>query len=112
MWCTSWTVVVPSATRPASTRPAPARTSVASTGAPDSRDAAADQRMVAVGVDVGAQPGEFVDEPEPGLEQVLGDHGRALGDGVERDELRLQIGGEARVRQRDDVDGLRAAGPC
>ena len=50
------------ATSPASTSAAPARMSVASTGAPESIGDAADHGVVTVGADVGAEPGELVDE--------------------------------------------------
>ena len=93
------------------TSPTPARMSVARTGAPDSRSSPAHDGVVAVGAHVGAHPGDLVAEHEPRLEQVLGDHRGAVGDRQQRDGLRLQVGGEARVGQRHDVEALGPAGP-
>ena len=105
----SLTCVTPSATRPARISPAPARMSLARTGAPESRAHAADDGVVPVGAHVGAEPGQLAGEHEPALEDVLGDHRRAVGDRVERHDQRLQVGGEARVGQRHDVDRGRPA---
>ena len=107
MCATSCTSVVPSAASPASTSAAPARMSCARTGAPESRSRPADHRVVAVGAHVGAEPGQLVDEHPARLEDVLGDHRGAVGHGVEREHHGLQVGREARVRQRHDVDGPR-----
>lgn len=45
---------------------------------------------------------------EAGLEEVLGHHGRAVRDGVVGQGEGLQVGREARVGQRRDVEGTRA----
>ena len=82
MCCDPATVVMPSATSPASTRAAPARMSLASTGAPGEPLDAADHDVVAVDAGLGAEPDELLDRAEPGLEDVLGDHRRAVGDRV------------------------------
>ena len=74
----------PSATKPASTSPAPARMSDDHTGALDSCWTPRSDRVMAVGPGVGAEPDHLLDEPEPGLEDVLGDHRRAVGDRGER----------------------------
>ena len=91
------------------TSAAPARMSLASTGAPDSSGDAVDHDVVAVDPGVGAEPGELLDRPETRLEQVLGDHGAAVGDGVVGQRERLQVGREARVGQRRDVERPRPA---
>ena len=54
------------------------------------------------------EPGQLVGEHEPALEDVLGDHGGAVRDGVERHHQRLQVGGQARVGQRHGVDRRRS----
>ena len=80
MWKTSWTSVSPSATSPASTSPAPARMSDDHTGALDSCGM---PRTTAWWPSVRAsapEPDHLLDEPEPRLEHVLGDHRRAVGD--------------------------------
>ena len=67
---------------------------------------AADHRVVALGTDVGAHPPQFPDVQEPAFEHVLGHDARAVGDGEHREQDRLEIGGDARVRQRDQVHRL------
>ena len=81
--------------------------SVARTGAPGQARLAAHDGVVAVGSHVGAHAGDLVAEHEARLEQVLGDHRGAVGDRQQRDRLRLQVGGQARIRQRHDVEALR-----
>ena len=68
---------------------------------------AAHDRVMPVGPRVRPEPHHLVDEPEPGLEHVLGDHRRAVGDGRQRDRHRLQVRREPRVGQRDEVDRAR-----
>ena len=63
---------------------------------------------MAVGPDIGTEAHQLVDEHEPALEDVLGNEGDTIGDSIQRDGHRLQVGGKTRVGQRDDVDGLRA----
>ena len=80
MWKTSWTSVTPSATRPGEHQPGTG----ADVRGPHRRARQLrhppDHRMVAVGPGVGAEADHLLDEPEPGLENVLGDHRRAVGD--------------------------------
>ena len=104
------TVVMPSATSPAITSAAPARMSLASTGAPESRLDPVDHDVVAVHAGVRAEPGQLLDGTEARLEEVLGDHRRALGHGVEGQRERLQVGREARVGQRRHVERRRPRG--
>ena len=78
-------------------RPAPRRGSVTP----------CDHDVVAVDAGVGAEPGELLDGAEARLEEVLGDHGRALGHRVVGQREGLQVGREARVGQRRDVEGAR-----
>ena len=73
-------MVSPSAARPATTSAAPARMSCARTGAPDSRRHAADDGVVAVGADVGAEPVQLLDVAEAARVEVLGDDADAVGD--------------------------------
>ena len=82
----------------------------ARTGAPDSALDAPDDGVVVVGADVGAHADELVDVAEPAREDVLGDDADAVGDGQHGDEQRLVVGGDARVRQRGDVDRPQPAG--
>ncbi len=77
-------------------------------GAGEHRDAA-DDGVVAVGAQVRAEPGQLLGEHEPRLEDVLGDHRGARGDRGQRHRERLQVGREAGVGQRRDVEG-RAGG--
>ena len=97
-WCTPARPVPPARARPP---PDVGRLH----GGPGEPCPAAHQRVMTIGPHVGTEPRDLVDEPEPRLEQVLRDHRRAVGDGVQGDELRLQVGREARVGQGDDVDG-------
>ena len=60
--------------------------------------------MVSVDVDVRPHPPELVDEGETGLEDVLGAAAHAVRLREEDHHLWLQVGGEPRVRERDDVD--------
>ena len=100
MWSTSLTVVTPSATS-AGDHQAGAGPDV---GGPHRRRRTAGppahHGVVPVGTDVRAQPDQLVDEHEPGVEDVLGDHGGTLGHGVQAEHHRLQVGREARVGQR------------
>ena len=110
-WYTSSTSVSPSAHQPGEDQPGAGP----DVGGPHRRAGepflAADDRVVAVGAHVGAEPDQLVDEHEPALEDVLGDHRRPVADRRQRDRQRLQVGREARVGQRHDVDRARAAGP-
>ena len=73
---------------------------------------AADDGVVAVGAQVGAEPGQLLGEHEPRLEDVLGDHRGARGDRGQRHRERLQVGREARVGQRRHVEGASAGVRC
>ncbi len=89
--------VSPSATRPAMTSPAEARRSVAITVAPDSRSTpwtTATRPSTSI---LRAQAQQLVDVHEAVLEDRLGDRRRAVGDAVERHQLRLHVGRERRV---------------
>ena len=61
--------------------------------------------MTALVAHVGTHPVELGNEAEPVVEDVLGDDGRAVGSGEQRDDERQEIGGEPGERQRRDVDG-------
>src|SRR6476619_5176740 len=63
--------------------------------------------VVAVDARLGPEPVELLHGAEARLEEVLGDHGRAVGHGVAGDGERLQVGREARVGQGRDVHRLR-----
>ena len=63
--------------------------------------------MVAVDVDVGAHAAELIDEREARLEHVLGAAAHAIGLGEQHHHLRLEVGGETRVRERDHIDRLQ-----
>ena len=88
------TSVSPSAHRPAITSLAEARRSVAITGAPTSASTPLHDRRVAFDGDIGAQPMQLLHVHEPVLEDRLGDAADAVGDAVERHELRLHVGGK------------------
>ena len=108
MWNTSCTSVTPSAHQTGQHQSGPGP----DVGGPDRRAGqplpAADRRVVPVGAGVCAHPDQLVDEPESGLEHVLGDQRMAVGDRGQRQRHRLQVGGERRVRQGDEVDRPRA----
>jgi hypothetical protein len=65
------------------------------TGAPESFGDAAHDGRGAVEVDAGAHAHELGHMHEAVLEDGLGDHRGALGDGHQRHELGLHVGGEA-----------------
>ena len=75
---------------------------------PAQRLASAHQRMVAFRLHVGAEADELMDESEPRLKEVFGHQCGSVSNRVECDELGLQVRGEARIRQGDDVDCPRA----
>ena len=92
------------------TKLAEARRSVAITVAPCSRFDAAHDCGISRGLDVRPETHELERVHETILEDRLGDYRRAIGNGVERHELRLHVGREARVRGRAHIDALwRAA---
>ena len=68
-----------------------------------------DHRDLAVGLDLGAQAQHLVDVHEAVLEDGLGDARGALGDRVERHELGLHVGREARVLGGAEALRLQAA---
>src|SRR5690606_24240951 len=51
-----------------------------------------DNGVMSVGAHVGPEPGELVDEHEARLVHVLGDHRSTVGNRVETDDHRLEIG--------------------
>ena len=69
---------------------------------------AADHGVVALGADVRTHPAQLVDVAEAPGEEVLGDDADAVCDAQHRDEERLVVGGDPRVRQGRDVDALEA----
>ena len=86
-----------------------ARKSVAMTCAPASPLHAGDHGGVALEVDAGAEPRQLLHMHEAVLEDRLA-HGRgALRHAHQRDELGLQIGGEAREGLGVDGDRAKAA---
>src|SRR5438552_2112759 len=72
--------------------------------------APADDGVVAFGTDVRAHADELVHEHEPVLEHVLGGDARPRPERAQHHHLRLQVGREPRVRQRDEVDRARLLG--
>ncbi len=65
---------------------------------------APDHGGVALDIDVGAEPLEFLHVHHPVLEDRLGDDGGAVRPCGERHELRLHVGGKARMRRCAHVD--------
>src|SRR5206468_10768041 len=55
--------------------------------------------------DVRSHPLELADVGEPALEDVLRRDARPVRDGEHRQEDRLEIGGDPRIRERDEVEG-------
>ncbi len=68
----------------------------------------ADHRVATFVADVGTHAVQLGHEPEAVVEHVLGDDGRAVGGGEQRDHERHEVGGEARERERGDVDRAEA----
>ncbi len=68
---------------------------------------AADDRRRAVHVDPGTHPVELGDVHEAVLEDGLGHHRGTLGDREQRHELRLHVGGKARIGLGHDVDAAK-----
>ena len=78
------------------------------TGAPVSRSTPRHRRLLAVEMDVGAEPRQLLHVHEAVLEDRLADFRRALGARHQRHELRLQVGREAGERLGRDVDRTQA----
>ena len=57
--------------------------------------------------DFGTHAADFSGEHEAVFENILGNHGVAVRDRGEQHELRLQIGGETRMRQRLNIGGQK-----
>jgi MFS family permease len=66
---------------------------------------APDDRMVALGADVGAHAHQLVDVAEAAAEEILGDDPDPIGHRQHGDEERFVVGGHPRIRQRRQVDG-------
>ena len=60
---------------------------------------AAHHRVMTIGADVGTKPLQLLDIAEPARVEVLGDDADAVGHRQHRDDQRLVVGGDARVRQ-------------
>ena len=64
---------------------------------------------VPLDADVGAEAAQLQHVHEAVLEDRLDDRADAVGDRVERGELRLHVGGKSRMRRGAQVDGARPA---
>jgi hypothetical protein len=106
MWCTSNTSVTPSE-QPGQDEPDAGPDVAGADGRCRELLLATDHRMMSIGAHIGTHTCDLVAEGKARFEDVLGDHGRALGDGKQGDGLRLQICSEARVGQRHDIERPR-----
>ena len=66
---------------------------------------ALNNRVMVFNGDFGTHAADFSGEHEAIFENILGNHGVAVRDRSEQHELRLQIGGEAWMRQRLNIGG-------
>ena len=73
-------------------------------GGGEARDAP-DHGVMSLRADVRSHPLELTDVREPALEDVLRRDARPVRDGEHRQEDRLEIGGDPRIRERDEVEG-------
>ena len=69
-----------------------------------------DERVMALGADVGAHAAELLDVAEPAEEQVFGHDAHALGHGEQRHQQRLVVGGKSRIGQGGHVHRLQPVG--